>query len=93
MAPGARFGGKGSGRGNLVAGGERNDAAKKTWPLWILLIGIATACVILGASEAVPSPSLERDRSAGFRHVVVLVLEQHGFYHSAGFDWKEHLRP
>jgi len=36
------------GRGNLVAGGERTfDAVKKIWPLWILLIGIASAAHLL----------------------------------------------
>jgi Flp pilus assembly protein TadD len=88
---------KAPGRGNLVAGGERTfDAAKKTWPLWILLIGIATACVILwrASLKQFTSPSLER--------VVVLLVSAMWLFlfwnntrllpFHAGFDSKEHLR-
>ena len=51
------------GRGNPVADGERTfDAAKKIWPLWILLIGIACGGVILWRAtlKQFTSPSLER---------------------------------
>ena len=85
------------GRGNLVGGGERTfDAAKKTWPLWILLIGIAAACVILwrASLKQFTSPSLER--------VVVLLVSAMLLFllwnntrllpFHAGFDSKEHLK-
>jgi len=85
------------GRGNLVAGGERTfDAAKKTWPLWILLIGIASAGVILwrASLKQFTSPSLER--------VVVLLVSAMLLFllwnntrllpFHAGFDSKEHLK-
>ena len=51
------------GLGNPVAGGERTlDAAKKMWPLWILLIGIACGGIILWRAnlKQFMSPSLER---------------------------------
>src|SRR5882724_3701557 len=85
------------GRGNPVADGERTfDAAKKIWPLWILLTGIACAGVILLRASLKPftSPSLERV-------VVLLVCAMWLFlfwnntrllpFH-AGFDSKEHLK-
>ena len=85
------------GRGNPVAGGERAfDAAKKIWPLWILLIGIACAGVILwrASLKQFTSPYLERV-------VVLLVCAMWLFlfwnntrllsFH-AGFDSKEHLK-
>jgi Dolichyl-phosphate-mannose-protein mannosyltransferase len=85
------------GRGNPVAGGERTfDAAKKIWPLWILLIGIACGGVILWRAnlKQFASPSLER---------VVLILISaiwvFLFWNNtrllpfhAGFDSKEHLK-
>jgi hypothetical protein len=63
-----------------VAGGENTfDAAKKIWPLWILLIGIAGTGVILWRARlkqftSVPGTSRP---SSDFRHVVLFVLEQH----------------
>ena len=85
------------GRGNPVAGGERTfDAAKKIWPLWILLIGIACAAIILwrASLKQFMSPSLER--------VVILLVSVAWlflFWNNArllpfhvGFDSKEHLK-
>jgi tetratricopeptide (TPR) repeat protein len=85
------------GRGNPVAGGERIfDAAKKLWPLWILLIGIVCAGVVLwrASSKHFTSPSLER--------VVVLLVSVMWLFlfwnnmwllpFHAGFDFKEHLK-
>ena len=85
------------GRGNPVAGGERTfDAAKKIWPLWILLIGIACGGVILwrASLKQFTSPSLER--------VVLLLVSATWLFlflnnarllpFHAGFDSKEHLK-
>ena len=85
------------GRGNPVASGEQTvDAAKRTWPLWIVLIGIACAGVFLwrASSDHLRSVSLER-------LVIVLISATWLLlcwnntrllpFH-AGFDSKEHLR-
>jgi tetratricopeptide (TPR) repeat protein len=85
------------GRGNPVAGGERTfDAAKKIWPLWILLIGIACGGVILwrASLKQFTSPSLER--------LVLLLVSATWLFlflnntrllpFHAGFDSKEHLK-
>ena len=85
------------GRGNPVAGGERTfDAAKKIWPLWILLIGIACGGVILWRAtlKQFTSPSLER--------VVLLLISAMWLFlfcnntrllpFHVGFDSQEHLR-
>ena len=85
------------GRGNPVADGERTfDAAKKIWPLWILLIGIACGGVILwrASLKQFTSPSLER--------VVLLLISAMWLFlfwnntrllpFHAGFDSKEHLK-
>ncbi len=85
------------GRGNPIADGERTfDAARKIWPLWILLIGIACAGIVLwrASLKHFTSPSLERI-------VVLLVCAMWLFlfwnntrllpFH-AGFDSKEHLK-
>jgi len=85
------------GRGNPVAGGERTfDAAKKIWPLWILLIGIACGGIILWRTslKQFTSPSQER--------VVVLLVSAMWLFlfwnntrllpFHAGFDSKEHLK-
>ena len=85
------------GRGNPVADGESTfDAAKKIWPLWILLIGIACGGVILwrASLKQFTSPSLER--------VVLLLISAMWLFlfwnntrllpFHAGFDSKEHLK-
>ena len=85
------------GPGNPVANDERTfDAAKKIWPLWILLIGIACGGVILwrGSLKRFTSPSLER--------VVLLLTSAMWLFllwnntrllpFHAGFDSKEHLK-
>jgi tetratricopeptide (TPR) repeat protein len=93
LASGAKI----PGRGNPIASGERTfDAAKKIWPLWILLIGIACAGVILwrASLKQFKPPSLER--------VVVLLVSAMWLFlfwnntrllpFHAGFDSKEHLK-
>ena len=85
------------GPGNPVADGERTfDAAKKIWPLWILLIGVACGCVILWRAglKQFTSPSLER--------VVLLLISAMWLFlfwnntrllpFHAGFDSMEHLK-
>jgi tetratricopeptide (TPR) repeat protein len=57
------------GRGNLAASDDRTfDAAKKIWPLWILLIGIAGAGIILWRATA------KRLRSATSERITLLLL-------------------
>lgn len=85
------------GGGNPIAGGERTfDAAKKIWPLWILLIGIACAAVILWRArlKQFTSPSLEQ-----VAVLLVSVVWLFLFWNNtrllpfhAGFDSKEHLK-
>jgi tetratricopeptide (TPR) repeat protein len=85
------------GSGNPIAGGERTfDAAKKIWPLWILLIGIASAAVIFwrASLKQFTTPSLER--------VVLLLVSVVWLFlfwnntrflpFHAGFDSKDHLK-
>ena len=85
------------GRGNPIAGDERTfDAARKIWPLWILLVGIAGGGVILwrASLKQFKSPSLER--------VVLLVISAIWLFlfwnntrllpFHAGFDSKEHIK-
>jgi len=83
--------------GNLVAGGERTfDAARKIWPLWILLIGIASAGIILWRATA------RRVGSATSERIVLLLLSVLWLFlfwnnsrllpFHAGFDVQEHLK-
>ena len=85
------------GPGNPIADGESTfEAAKKIWPLWILLIGVACGCVILwrAGSKQFKSQSLER-------LILVLISAMWLFlfwnntrllpFH-AGFDSREHLK-
>lgn len=85
------------GPGNPVAGGERTfDAAKKIWPLWILLIGIACAGIILWRATA------NRLSSVTLERIVLLLLSALWlllFWNNtrllpfpAGFDSGEHLK-
>lgn len=85
------------GSGNLVAGGERTfDAAKKIWPFWVLLIGIASAGIFLWHATARHLKSTTSER------IVLLLLSGLWlllFWNSsrllpfhAGFDFKEHLK-
>jgi Dolichyl-phosphate-mannose-protein mannosyltransferase/Tetratricopeptide repeat len=85
------------GRGNPVADGERTfDAAKKIWPLWILLIGIACTGVIPWRA------SLKQFSSASLERVVVLLVCAMWLFlfwnntqllpFHAGFDSKKHLK-
>ena len=84
------------GRGNPIASDERTfDAAKKLWPLWILLTGIACAGIVFWRTslKRLTAPSLER--------VVVLLVSAIWLFlfwnntrllpFHAGFDSKEHL--
>ena len=88
---------KTSGSGNPIASVEKTfDAAKKTWPLWIVLVGIACAGISIWRAtfRHLASVSLER-------LVIVLVCATWLLlcwnnirllpFH-AGFDSKEHLR-
>jgi len=85
------------GRGNLVASGESTfDAAKKIWPLWILLIGIASAGIVLWRATA------KHFKSATLERIVLLLFSGLWlllFWNSsrllpfhAGFDFAEHLK-
>jgi tetratricopeptide (TPR) repeat protein len=85
------------GRGNPVADGERTfDAAKKIWPLWILLIGIACGGVILWRV------CLKQFTSSSLERVVLLLISAIWLFlfwnntrllpFHAGFDSKEHLK-
>jgi tetratricopeptide (TPR) repeat protein len=85
------------GRGNLVAGGERTfDAARKIWPLWILLIGIASAGIILwrASSNHLKSATPERIVLLLFSGLWLLLFWNNSRllpFH-AGFDFGEHLK-
>ncbi len=85
------------GRGNPIADGESTfEAAKKIWPLWILLIGVACGCVILwrAGSKQFKSQSLER--------LILLLISAMWLFlfwnntrllpFHAGFDSREHLK-
>ena len=85
------------GRGNPLASGEPTfDAAKKIWPLWILLIGIACAGIVLWRStfKQLTSVTLERTVLLLFFGLWLLL-----FWNNArllpfrvGFDSKAHLK-
>jgi tetratricopeptide (TPR) repeat protein len=85
------------GPGNPLVDGERTlDAAKKIWPLWILLIGIACGGVVLWRAtlKKFTAPSLERVALfLIFATWVFLFWNNTRLlpFH-AGFDWKEHLK-
>jgi tetratricopeptide (TPR) repeat protein len=83
--------------GNPIADGESTlDAAKKIWPLWILLIGLACGCVILwrAGSKQFESQSLER--------LILLLISAIWLFlfwnntrllpFHVGFDSREHLK-
>ena len=84
-------------RGNLVAGDESTfDAARKIWPLWILLIGIASAGIFLCHATA-------RHLSPATTGRIVLLLfsglwlllfwnNSRLLAFHAGFDFEEHLK-
>ena len=85
------------GRGNPVADGECTfDAAKKIWPLWILMIGIACGGVVLWRA------SLKQFRSRSLERIVLLLISAMWLFlfwnntrllpFHAGFDSKEHLK-
>ena len=85
------------GRGNPVADGERTfDAAKKIWPLWILLIGVACAGIILwrATSKQLTSVTLERIVLLLLSGLWLLLLWNNTRllpFH-AGFDAGKHLK-
>lgn len=83
--------------GNDVADGEHTfDAAKKIWPFWILLIGIASAGIFVWRATA------RHLKSARAEQIVLLLFSGLWlllFWNSsrllpfhAGFDFKEHLK-
>ena len=85
------------GRGNLVTSDQSTfDAARKIWPLWILLIGIASAGTILWLATA------RHLRSATSERIVLLLFSGLWlllFWNNsrllpfhAGFDFGEHLK-
>jgi len=85
------------GRGNLVATEESTfDAARKIWPLWILLIGIASAAIFLRHATArhLNSATTERIVLLLFSGLWVLLFWNNSRllpFH-AGFDFPEHLK-
>ena len=85
------------GPGNPVADGECTfDAAKKIWPLWVLLIGVACGCVILW------SAGLKRFKPQSIERVVLLLISAMWLFlfwnntrllpFHVGFDSMEHLK-
>jgi tetratricopeptide (TPR) repeat protein len=85
------------GRGNLVANDESTfDVAKKIWPLWILLVGIASGAIILWHVTA------KHFRPATSERIVLLLfsgLWSLLFWNNSrllpfhvGFDFGEHLK-
>jgi tetratricopeptide (TPR) repeat protein len=85
------------GRGNLVASDESTfDAARKIWPLWILLIGIACAAIILWRATAKHLRPVTTERIALllFSGLWLLLFWNNSRllpFH-AGFDFQEHLK-
>lgn len=85
------------GPGNLITGSERTfDAAKKIWPLWILLIGIALVGIILWRATAkhFKSGTSERIVLLLFSGLWLLLFWNNSRllpFH-AGFDFGEHLK-
>jgi tetratricopeptide (TPR) repeat protein len=85
------------GRGNPVASDECTlNAAKKIWPIWILLIGIACAGVILwrAGSKRLTSATLERIVILLFCGLWLLLFWNNTrlLPFQAGFDSKAHLK-
>jgi tetratricopeptide (TPR) repeat protein len=83
--------------GNPIANDERTfDAAKKIWPLWILLIGIASALMVLWHA------TLTRQKSFSLEWIAILLVCAVWLFlfwnnarlvpFHAGFDYKEHLK-
>jgi tetratricopeptide (TPR) repeat protein len=85
------------GRGNLVASDKSTfDAATKIWPLWILLLGIASAGIILwrAAAGRLRSETWERIVLLLFAGLWLLLFWNNSRllpFH-AGFDYGEHLK-
>ena len=85
------------GRGNLVASDKSTfDAARKIWPLWILLIGIASAAIILWRATAKHLRPVTTERIALllFSGLWLLLFWNNSRllpFH-AGFDFQEHLK-
>jgi len=84
------------GRGNSIFGGERTlDALKKTWPLWIALIAIASVGPFLWRVNFKESMALRPERALLLMFAGLWLLL---FWNNArllpfhaGFDSKEHL--
>ncbi len=85
------------GPGNSIAGGARSlDAMKKSWPLWIVLIGIASAATFLWciSFNRYPTVRLGKILSVIFAGLWLLLFWNNTRllpFH-VGFDSKEHLK-
>jgi tetratricopeptide (TPR) repeat protein len=85
------------GPGNSIAGGARTlDAMKKSWPLWIVLIGIASGAMLLWCVtfNQYPTVGLGKTLLLIFAALWLLLFWNNARllpFH-AGFDSKEHLK-